>query len=339
MDDAGPSESDRPRTLSMKAAAKRVLAMRALSSNRERRLSALRGIGITAHEDHKLEGLKSMTLEQRDKIGIWDREKQKVGGILFKKPLSKGLKDSAKDRSGKLLPSFHLSKWEERYFEIDTHQPYSLQYYPHKDLYRTQMGEPAAILPLSGASVANLKETDSTISGDVTYFIFEVHFHGKDEPLVLATVKANLRDKWVAAIGYVIDLATGSAEEPKAGDAEEPTSDWLQKSGFMKKGGHTFINTGMKSRFFELSRSTEGPGYTLAYYSGQDKEDLKGEIDMRDAKVTLNGLRFNLDESPEYGEGKKYVMVCSSPADAQEWVAVLTQAAKRTQWGEISGPL
>ena len=103
----------------------------------------------------------------------------------------------------------------------------------------------------------------------------------------------------------------------------------LSKTGFMKKGGHSqILDTGMKKRFFELSKTTAN-NYLLTYYTNEAKSITKGIITITGAEITdLGNTAFKIQENREHTIGKLYVLNCETAEDKASWIEVLQQATK-----------
>ena len=98
----------------------------------------------------------------------------------------------------------------------------------------------------------------------------------------------------------------------------------------MKKGGHSALfDTGMKDRFFELSKSSTG-SYVCKYYVEASKKAQKGMITIKGAIVTSTGRTgFSIQEDQVNTTGKLYVLECENSQDKESWVQVLKDAASR----------
>jgi uncharacterized protein YbjT (DUF2867 family) len=121
-----------------------------------------------------------------------------------------------------------------------------------------------------------------------------------------------------------------AAPEPAAPEQPPSPPADLFRAGMMKKGGHSALfDTGMKDRFFELSKSSTG-SYVCKYYVEASKKAQKGMITIKGAIVTSTGRTgFSIQEDQVNTTGKLYVLECENSQDKESWVQVLKDAASR----------
>ena len=149
--------------------------------------------------------------------------------------------------------------------------------------------------------------------------------NGNDLKVMFAFVKDRKNmDKWTKILNHVAQKYQKEEELL----ASPPAPKELIKSGFMNKGGHGLIDTGMKRRFFELSKSAAG-NYQLTYYTGEDKKSQKGIIMLKGATVGRTHAQLTVQENAEKSLGKLYKFDCEDRNEADRWADVLEEAASR----------
>ena len=130
------------------------------------------------------------------------------------------------------------------------------------------------------------------------------------------------------AAAAAADTQAGMPSIVRQPSARPPAPKELTKSGFMNKGGHGLIDTGMKRRFFDLSKSAAG-NYQLTYYTGEDKKSQKGIIMLKGATVGRTHAQLTVQENAEKSLGKLYKFDCEDRNEADRWADVLEEAASR----------
>ena len=120
-------------------------------------------------------------------------------------------------------------------------------------------------------------------------------------------------------------LAPKTAEEqPEPVKEQKP----VEKSGYMHKHGHGFVNMGTKLRWFEMTNSKGY--YYLKYYVDETKAEQKGVITLKNATAaiihaTRTSVKIQIVEEAHIG-GKIYLLQCDTKEDADDWLAKITAA-------------
>jgi len=166
---------------------------------------------------------RNSVLLQRDKLAVWDSDRNECGGVLLKRPLPNSLKKGER-KSGWLKKVMRSNTWEPRYFQINTHgvkgvmdadDNYSLRYYSPKDPNRD---EPLVDLGLAGARIVKKDPEVRRDHDGKLVFPFEVYFMNSEtggnmpEPLILAATTRASYGMWISTLEYVISVATDRHE-------------------------------------------------------------------------------------------------------------------------------
>jgi|MDSY01.1.fsa_nt_gb hypothetical protein len=137
------------------------------------------------------------------------------------------------------------------------------------------------------------------------------------------------KSTWKAAVGLMgLGLLSKlSDSKPKGSSARD-----LIKRGFMKKAGHsTLVSTGMKRRYFELTKckSKSLLDFALEYFTDQTKSVQKGSIALRGSTLIENEAPiptfFSVQEGPDR-TARKYTMECESMDEKRSWIEALSSA-------------